>query len=119
MANRTLSTSVDEETAKLVDVLALTEDRSPSQIVASALRLYLRLPPEAHRALRVVEAVGEEQERREVVHELTRALLNGEFAAARRRTAATLNFDREPGDEEGMMKEALRVTRAEILRPDF
>jgi predicted transcriptional regulator len=111
MANRTLSTSVDEKVAKIVDDLAQVEDRSPSQIVASALRLYLRLPLEAHRAFRVVEAAAEDPERLAVIREITRVLLNGECAVARRRVAASLTIDRELGDEDAAMEEALRMTR--------
>jgi predicted transcriptional regulator len=117
MPNRTLSTSVDENVAKIVDDLAEVEDRSPSQIVASALRLYLRLPPEAHRAFRVVEAAAGDREHLAVIRELTRVLLNGEFAVARRRVAASLTVDREQGDEDedAMMEEALRITRGATL----
>jgi hypothetical protein len=111
MANKALSVSVEERLAKIVDKLAMTEDCSPSQVVALALRLYLQLPPEAHRAFRVVEGAGSERERVEVIRELTRALLNGEFAVTRRQVATTLSFAAVVGDEDEIMQRALQMTR--------
>jgi hypothetical protein len=61
MAGRTLSAYADEETYREVTELARLEDRSTAQILAAALRLYMRLPRAAHDALRQPEAAGEDQ----------------------------------------------------------
>lgn len=60
MAGRTISAYADEQTFRKVAELAKAEDRSTAQIVAAALRLYMRLPRRAHDALRRLEAAGPE-----------------------------------------------------------
>lgn len=44
MAARTISAYADERTARDVERIAQSEDRSPAQIAAAALRFYARLP---------------------------------------------------------------------------
>lgn len=58
MAGHTISAYADEQTYRKVSELAKAEDRSTAQIVAAALRLYMRLPRRAHDALRRLEAAG-------------------------------------------------------------
>lgn len=58
MAGHTISAYADEQTFRKVAELAKAEDRSTAQIVAAALRLYMRLPRRAHDALRRLEAAG-------------------------------------------------------------
>jgi predicted transcriptional regulator len=60
MAGHTLSAYADEQTYRKVSELAKAEDRSTAQIVAAAVRLYMRLPRRAHDALRRLEAAGPE-----------------------------------------------------------
>jgi len=60
MAGHTLSAYADEQTYRKVAELAKAEDRSTAQIVAAAVRLYMRLPRRAHDALRRLEAAGPE-----------------------------------------------------------
>jgi hypothetical protein len=81
MAGRTLSAYADEATyAKLTD-LARREDRSTAQIVAAAIRLYLRLPSAAHDAFRGLEAAGA-GEADAAAWAAGRALLDRQYEAA-------------------------------------
>ena len=52
MAGRTVSAYTDETTAQRIAQLAKVEDRSPAEIAAAALRLYVNLPTHAHQAFR-------------------------------------------------------------------
>ncbi len=82
MAGKTISMHASGETAQLLEHLARIEDRSPSQIAAAALAFYLRLPPEAHAALRHVQALGTGDDARRVMRGITRLLLNAQYELA-------------------------------------
>ncbi len=81
MAGHTLSAYTDEQTYEKVTQLARLEDRSTAQIVAAAVRLYMRLPRAAHDALRRLEAAGPEGAQ-EAAWAAGRALLDSQYAAA-------------------------------------
>jgi hypothetical protein len=112
MANITLSTSVDERLAAHVADLAKIEDKTASQILAAALRLYLDLPDAAHRAHRVVQSFGTLEERSHVRRDVVRALLNGEYAVARRNVAGNLRSGPPAEDEEDLMAMAAEMVRS-------
>jgi metal-responsive CopG/Arc/MetJ family transcriptional regulator len=112
MPNRTLSTSIDETLARSVEDLVKIEGVSSSQFLAAALNLYLRLPHEAHRAFRVVEAKGNDEERARTVREVTRALLSGEYEVARRDIASRLGTTAVLEDEDDLTDEAIRLVNA-------
>lgn len=92
-AMRTISGSAPQSVADRVQRVAAIEDRSPSQIVVSAVDLYTRLPAEAHLALRRIESLGGEAQLERVLVELGRHILDREFDAARSAVAATLRVD--------------------------
>lgn len=79
MPGKTISAYADEETAQLVERLARLEDRSPSQIAAAALALYVRLPAEAHASLRYVQAFGTPDQFVRMTREVARAMLDAEY----------------------------------------
>lgn len=112
MANRTLSTSVDETVARFVDDLVRIEGKTPSQILAAALNLYLQLPEAAHRAFRVVESLGTDDERLRTKREIVRALLNGEYEVAKRQVASRLPAVEQPQNDDELMDEAVRMVKA-------
>ena len=112
MPNRTLSTSVDEKIASVVDDLVRIEGGSSSQLLAAALTLYLQLPEEAHRAFRVVESMGTEDERLRTRREVVRALLNGEYDVARRHVASRLGPPGILEDDEDLMDAAVGMLKA-------
>lgn len=82
MPGKTISAYTDEETAKLVADLARIESRKPSQIAAAALAFYVRLPSEAHAALRRLEATDSEGHLNLMRREVTRAISNASYDAA-------------------------------------
>ena len=112
MSNRTLSTSVDETVARFVEDLVKIDGRSSSQILAAALQLYLRLPHEAQRAFRVVDALGTDDERAGAIREVTRALLNAQYDVAERQVVTRLDSGKPLEDEDDLMDEAVRMVAA-------
>lgn len=99
MPGKTISMHASGETAQLLEYLARIEDRSPSQIAAAALAFYLRLPPEAHAALRHVQALGTDEDARRVARGITRLLLNAQYDIAVGR------LGRELGEQGGPVPE--------------
>lgn len=115
MAAKTISLHASGETARMVDHLSRVEDRSPSQIAAAALAFYLRLPPEAHSALRHVQALGEEEDVRGLMRGVTCLLLNAQYEVAVRRMGEELHQQGVPvpETEEAMLEEADQLIAAD------
>jgi predicted transcriptional regulator len=111
MSGRTVSAYADEETAEKVAEMARLEDRSPAQIAAAALRLYVRLPAPAREAWRRLEADLEPGILDAAAWEAGRALLDRQFDAV---VAALSSGSRGAAyaDEEAILAHAVRVTKA-------
>jgi hypothetical protein len=111
MTGRTVSAYADESTASSVAEMARLEDRSPAQIAAAALRLYVRLPPAARDAWRRIEASGESAAD-QAAWAAGRALLDRQYEEA---LAAGLNGHdpRLPPDasETDILKYAVEIAR--------
>lgn len=90
MAGKTISMHASEETARRVEHVSRVEDRSPSQIASSALNFYLHLPPEAHTALRFIQALGTNEDTARVSRKVARLLLDAQFEVAERRVVASM-----------------------------
>ena len=90
---QTISGSASKELVDRVQAVATIEDRTPSQVVVSAVDLYTRLPSEAHLALRRIAALGGETELEQTLVELGRHILDRQFAAARHAVAAGMRVD--------------------------
>lgn len=118
MAARTISFHASSETARMVEHLSRIEDRTPSQIAAAALALYLRLPSEAHSALRHVQALGGEDDVRALMRGITRLLLNAQYDVAVRRMGEDLHEQGRPvpETEEEMLEEAGQLIAADAQR---
>lgn len=114
MAARTISLHASGETARMVEHISRVEDRSPSQIAAAALAFYLRLPSEAHSALRHVQALGGEEDVRRLMDGVTRLLLNAQYDIAVRRMGEDLQKQGVPipETEEEMLEEANQLIAA-------
>jgi len=82
MAGKTISAYTDAETANMVEQISRVEQRKPSQIAAAALAFYVRLPVEAHAALRRLEAIGTPEDLNLMRREVTRAISNASYNAA-------------------------------------
>jgi predicted transcriptional regulator len=118
MPGKTISAYTDEETAKLVADLARVEHRKPSQIAAAALAFYVRLPPEAHAALRRLEASDSEGHLNLMRREVTRAISNASYHAAIARMAPRVREiyrDRlDTMTDEEILAEAVRLTSGDM-----
>jgi hypothetical protein len=90
MAGKTISMHASEEIARRVEHVSRMEDRSPSQIASAALNFYLQLTPEAHTALRHVQALGTAEDVERVSREMARLLLDAQFEVAERRVVAAM-----------------------------
>jgi hypothetical protein len=93
MPGKTISMHASEETARRVEHVARLEDRSPSQIAAAALSFYLQLPPEAHTALRHVQALGSDEDVQRMSRKMARLLLDAQFEVAERRVVASMTTE--------------------------
>ncbi len=110
MAGHTLSAYADEQTYQQVAKLARLEDRSTAQIVAAAVRLYMRLPRAAHDALRRLEAAGPAQADA-AGWAAGRALLDQQFDAALAEAASNSPSIVADDDEDALLAKAVEATR--------
>ena len=112
MSGRTVSAYADERTASSVAEMARLEDRSPAQIAAAALRLYVRLPLAARDAWRRVEAAGESAVE-QAARAAGRALLDRQYedalAAGLARHERRLAADASESD---ILAHAVEISRA-------
>ncbi len=93
MAGKTVSAYTDPETASRVAYIAKLEHRPPSQIAGMALKLFVGLPTEARTALRQIEALGNEADLEEVMHEITRTLVHVQYKVAHRQVLEQMKVD--------------------------
>ncbi|HVY33265.1 MAG TPA: hypothetical protein VG960_02470 [Caulobacteraceae bacterium] len=105
----TLSAHTDQATASRVSELARSEDRTPSQITAAAVRWYVRLSAPARDALRRIETQGD-QAINEAAWAAGRALLDQAYEAVLDQGLANYT----PGisadaPEEAILAEAVRL----------
>jgi hypothetical protein len=113
MSGRTISAYTDEATATRLAYLAKIEDRSPAQIAAAALRFYTGLPPEAHQALRRIEAMESPELLSSLQREVTRTVLHALFDGAEGRMvkrAEEGGVADTASTEDDLLAEAVRLT---------
>jgi hypothetical protein len=111
MSGRTVSAYADETTAQRIAQLARVEARSPAQIAAAALRLYVSLPTEAHQAFRQIEAMESPAVIDSVQRAMTRVLIDGVYDAARQRALSQMHVSgRDDDSEEAILAHAVRLT---------
>jgi len=89
-----LSTHASPELYNRVETLGQIEGQSNSQMVLAAVEFWTQLPPEAHRAIRQIQEMGEHVARR-LVRQVTRETLDLQFEAANAGVAASVRL---PGD---------------------
>ena len=119
MAGRTISMHASEDAALRLDHISRVEERSPSLIASSALDLYLRLPPEAHTALRHLNALGTGEDQDRAMQRIWHVLLDAQYEIAERRMVAAMKVDgrKRLESEEDILAEAMRMT-ARAASPD-
>lgn len=110
MPGKTISAYTDEETARLVGELARAERRTPSQIAAEAIALYVRLPREAHASLREIDS--DPPQHAAMIRQVTRAIIKTAYDASLERIAPTVKeiYGETLQSEEEILAEAVRLT---------
>lgn len=107
----TRSAHLDDSTDDRIAATARLEDRNPSQIMAAAVRWYLRLTPGARDAMRRIEANGEAAVD-EAGWALSRALLERDYADLVARGAPALKTGLSArASEDEIMDAAVRMTQ--------
>ncbi len=110
MAGRTVSAYTDELTARRIAQIAKAEARSPAEIAAAALRLYISLPTHAHQAFRQIEAMESPAVIDSVQRAMTSALIGEAYEAARKQAVAQMQISGKGDSEEAILAEAVRLT---------
>jgi uncharacterized protein (DUF849 family) len=110
MPGKTISAYTDEETARLVAELARAERRTPSQIAAEAIALYVRLPREAHSSLREIDS--DPPHHAAMIRQVTRAIIKAAYDASLERIAPSVKkiYGDTLQSEEEILAEAVRLT---------
>lgn len=119
MAGKTISAYTDEETASMVEHISKLEQRKPSQIAAAALAFYVRLPVEAHAALRRLEAIGAPEDLNLMLREVTRAISNASYNAAVRQSGPRVReqFGSALATEDDILGTAVLMSHTPGRRP--
>lgn len=93
MAGKTISAYTDTDTAARIESIAKREDRRKAQVAGMALKLFSVLPDEARTAWRQIETLGSPAEVEHTIAELTRTLLDAQYAIAHKQVVQELNTD--------------------------
>lgn len=110
MGGKTISMHASEDTARRMEHVSRVEERSPSQIASAALNLYLQLPPEAHAALRYLQALGTDEDMARMSRKMGRLLLDAQFEIAERRVVASMPPTDALQSEDDIIAEANALT---------
>ncbi len=114
MAGQSISAHADAETVSKLRGIAAREGRTPSQLTAASLKLYLDLPGTVRAALRDVDALGTPEDRHNLLRAIGRTVTSTQYEVARRRVADGMRLDREDelDTDEAILAEAVRATAA-------
>ena len=113
MASGTVGVHLDKLTIERLRAMASVENRSPSQIQAVALKLFLDMPTGARRALFAIDGIANEDEREFAARALGRAALAAydRIIDARHRQAHQRSGVALDGDE-AVEAEAVKLCRS-------
>ena len=112
MADQSISTSADAEMVNKLRYVAAREDRTPSQITAASLKLYLDLPGTVRTALHDLEVLSTAEDRHNLLRAIGRTVMSTQYEVARRRVAEGMQLDREDelDTDEAILTEAVRAS---------
>lgn len=112
MSGKTISAYTDKQTADLVEIVAKIEQRSPSQVMAIALKFFVKLPISAREAWYQIEAVGDEGDRERAVEKITQALLHERYEICQKAVVGEINIDSlgELETEDDILTAAVELT---------
>jgi hypothetical protein len=113
MASGTVGVHLDKLTIERLRAMASVENRSPSQIQAVALKLFLDMSSGARRALFAIDGIANEDERQFAAKALGRAALAAydRIIDARHRQARGEGSDVALHSDEAIEAEAVRLCR--------
>jgi hypothetical protein len=114
MASGTVGVHLDRLTIERLRAMASVENRSPSQIQAVALKLFLDLPSGARRALFAIDGIASEDERQFAAKAVGRAALAAydRIIDARHRQTRGQAPDAPSASDEAVEAEAVRLSRS-------
>lgn len=114
MAGQSISAHADAETVSKLRGVAVREGRTPSQLTAASLKLYLDLPSTVREALRDVDALGTPEDRHNLLRAIGRTVASAQYEIARRRVSEGMRLEREDDldTDEAILAEAVRATAA-------
>jgi hypothetical protein len=113
MASGTVGVHLDKLSIERLRAMAAVENRSPSQIQAVALKMFLDMPSGARRALFAIDGIATEDERQFAGKALGRAAL-----AAYDRILDARHRERRPtGDGHLDTDEAIEAEAVRLCRP--
>jgi hypothetical protein len=112
MAGQSISAHADAATVARLRQTAISEARTPSQITASSLKLYLALPGTVRAALRDIETLGTAEDQQNMIRAIARTVVSTQYDVARRRIAEGMRLANEDMIEtdEDILAEAVRAT---------
>lgn len=114
MAGRSISAHTTTETVNKLRGIAAREGRTPSQLTAASLKLYLDLSGTVRATLRDVDALGTTEDRHNLLRAIGRTVTSTQYEVARRKVAQDMRLDREDelDTDEAILTEAVRATAA-------
>ena len=114
MADQSISTHADAETVNKLCYVAAREGRTPSQITAASLKLYLDLPGTVRAALRDLEVLSTAEDGHNLLRAIGRTVMSTQYEVARRRVAEGMRLDHEDelDTDEAILAEAVRALAA-------
>ncbi len=114
MASGTVGAHLDKQTIERLRATAAIENRSPSQIQAVALKMFLDMSSGARRALFAIDGISDERERAFAAKALGRAAL----AAYDRIIDARHSGERHPHSNQPLdTDEAIEAEAVRLCRP--
>ena len=112
MTGKTISAYTDKQTAEKIERLAKIEQRTPSQIMALALKFFVKLPVSAREAWYQIEAIGDETDRERAVTLITQALIKERYSLMRNKVVEEMAIDSIEGleTEDDILNAAIKLT---------
>jgi len=112
MAGQSISAHANADTVAKLRGVAAREGRTPSQVTAASLKLYLDLPSTVRAALRDIEALGTQEERHNLLRAIARTVASSQYEIARRHVAEGMQVASEDNldTDAGILAEAVRAT---------
>ena len=112
MAGKTISAYTDKQTADQVDYLAKIEQRTPSQIMALALKFFVKLPVSAREAWYQIEAMGDEADMERAIQKITQALIDERYSLLQNKVVEEMKIDSvgELKTENDILNAAVKLT---------